>query len=151
MKHFIAITENSVWLVTKSESGSLYVEDRATFGSPYIEDGRRFEGEVTFGSLKTGSRLTFVNIHPDGLDRTFQSVSTGAINRVVAFEDAPHVGAPEGFIDITPSWEAIAPVNETTARQAGKQADRLVSLHDLGRINDDDIRAADARTSERMS
>jgi hypothetical protein len=156
MKRFIVITDRSVWLVQQGETGTIYVEDRATFGSPFIADGRRFNGQVYDGELRPGSRLYFTNVFEDSLGRTNQVVMTGIINRVVAFEDEPLPEVPEGHIDITPSWEGIAQYASRgsalgdVAQQAGKQADRLVSLHSLGRINDDDIRAADVRTAERF-
>jgi len=160
MPRFIAITDNSVWLVSESETGTIYVEDRATFGSPFIREGRQFGGVVTSGSLKAGSRLYFTNLYPreDGeVDRT---VMTGIINRVVQFGDTPKAEArkfvEEGgitieYVTLNPSWSLLLPFItggqevQANARRAFRSADLLTILVDMVRVTQQDLLDADAR------
>lgn len=157
MTNFIAITDNSVWLVERSDfTGALTVIDRATFGSPYIEDGRRFHGPVTFGELKPGSRLQFVNTFEDPRGRKDQPVATGVINRVVQHADTPKAEesvSTDGirFIRLVPSWSFLLPFVQggqevmANARRAFRSADLLSILVDMGRVTQQDLLDADAR------
>lgn len=152
MTKYIALTDNSVWLVESTET-SMYVEDRATFGSPYIEDGRRFAGQVITGTITVGDRLHFTNVHENSYGEVGQPVATGVFRRIIAFEDLPKRQVPEGFIDITPGWTFLLPFFEgptkvrDEAHRALGLADVLVALKDMGRITDDDIRAARQRVA----
>lgn len=152
MKHIIAITNNSTWLVGVDDL-SAYVAGRLTFGGDYMPGGVRYVGAVAGGpdgvNIRVGGRLVF------WCEDIGDYVTSGVINRIVNVADEP---VPEPvrtgvdgvqFITLQPSWSWLLPFVATPghedARRAFQLADDLATLVDMGRVTQEDLRAARER------
>jgi len=152
MTRHIAITDQSVWAFER-EGTDDYINGRMPFsGYGYNTGEQAYTGYVSKQEpIRVGQQFVL-----DNLDGGY--TRSGIVRRIVNLDDEPaqpSEGTGEDgvhFIRLSPSWNWLlpfvaSPANED-ARRAFDVADLLATLVDMGRVTQEDLRAArDRRAS----